>query len=238
MLSREKILLANLQEVQHSLKDACQRAGRDPQTVTLVAVTKYACDADVLTLLKTGQITDVAESRVQQALARWEDNPDFRDFPAVRKHFIGHLQKNKAAKAAQFFDFIDALDDFETAQILDAHTPAGKVLRVLVQVKLTNKQTQSGLPLEKARRLVTQLKKAAFPRLRVCGYMAIAPQISPECLRPLFKAVRDAFEKDFPSSQERWLSLGMSEDFTVAVEEGSTLPRIGSRLFAKNLEEA
>ena len=148
------------------------------------------------------------------------------------------MQKNKAAKAAQFFDFIDALDDFETAHILNAHVPAGKIVRTLVQVKLTDKQTQSGLPLEKARQLVAQLKEAAFSRLRVCGYMAIAPRVSADGLRPLFQTVRDAFEKDFPSSQERWLSLGMSEDFTVAVEEGSTLPRIGSRLFAKDLEEA
>ncbi len=238
MLSREEILLDNLKEVQLSLRNACQRTGRNPQTVTLLAVTKYACDADVLTLLKTGQITDIAESRVQQALARWKDNPAFRDFPAVRKHFIGHLQKNKAAKAAQFFDFIDALDDFETARILDDHVPDGKIVRALVQVKLTDKQTQSGLPLEKARKLVAQLKHASFAKLRVCGYMAIAPQISPDRLRPLFRSVNEAFEKDFSSSQERWLSLGMSEDFTVAVEEGSTLPRIGSRLFAKNLEEA
>ena len=238
MLSREKILLANLKEVQRSLEDACKRAGKDPQTVTLVAVTKYACDEDVLTLLKTGEITDVAESRVQQALARWKENPSFRGFETVRKHFIGHLQKNKAAKAAQFFDFIDTLDDFETAQILNAHVPAGKTVKTLVQVKLTDKQSQSGLPLEKARQLVAQLKNASFANLRVCGYMAIAPQTEPDRLRPLFRAVKKAFEEDFPASQERWLSLGMSGDFTVAVEEGSTLPRIGSRLFAKDLEEA
>ena len=233
-MNRTETLLKNYQEVQNALSVAARKSGRSPQEITLLAVTKYAQDKDVLFFLERGLITHVGESRVQQAEKRWQ-NPTFAKFHTV-KHFIGHLQKNKAAKAAQLFDFIDSLDDFQTAQALEKHIPAGKVIRVLVQVKLTQRETQSGLGLPEARSLVRDLK--CLPHLKVCGYMGIAPQGATENeLRGLFSAVKQAFDEDFPPSAERYLSLGMSEDFIIAVEEGSTLPRIGSRLFAENLEE-
>ena len=228
-MNREEKLRKNFQEVQDSLSAACQRAGRNIQDVTLLAVTKYAQDEDVLCLLRQGLIKHIGESRVQQAQKRWT-NPEFASFPVI-KHLIGHLQHNKAAKAAQFFDFIDSLDDLSTAVLLDKHVPAGKILRVLVQVKLTTRETQTGVSLPQARDLVNQVR--GLKNLKVCGYMAIAPQGAPESkLRALFTPLKRAFDEDFPPGQERYLSLGMSEDFVVAVEEGSTLPRIGSKLFA------
>jgi len=228
-MSREEILLRNFQDVQNSLSIACEKAGRRAQEVTLLAVTKYAKDDDVLFFLRQGLIKHVGESRVQQAVNRWTQ-PEFAAFN-VTKHLIGHLQHNKAAKAARFFDFVDSLDDFFTAQMLDKYVPADKILRVLVQVKLTTRETQSGLPLEKARELVRQLR--GLQRVKVCGYMAIAPQgAAEEDLKALFAPLKKAFDEDFPLEQERYLSLGMSEDFVVAVEAGSTLPRIGSKLFA------
>ena len=233
-MDREQELLQNVRDVRHSLEGACNKVGRVPQEVTLLAVTKYAQDKDVLFLLQKGLIHHVGESRVQQAEKRWT-SPEFAAYNTV-KHLIGHLQKNKVAKAAKLFDFIDSLDDFETAQLLSRHAPAGKVLRVLVQVKLTDKQTQSGLPLPAARKLVAQAK--TLPGLLVCGYMGIAPQGAGEAaLRSLFKPVKQAFDEDFANVKERYLSLGMSEDFVVAVEEGSTLPRIGSKLFTTHLED-
>ena len=233
-MNREEQLLQNYKKVQNALSEACRRAGRNPEAVTLLAVTKYAQDSDVLFLLRKGLIRHVGESRVQQALLRWK-RPEFAMFDTV-KHLIGHLQHNKAAKAAQFFDFIDSLDDFSTAQLLDKHVPEGKIIRGLVQVKLTDRDSQSGLPLEQAQALVRRLK--TLTHIKVCGYMAIAPQgAAPEELKRLFTTVRHAFEADFPAGQERYLSLGMSEDFTTAVEAGSTLPRIGSKLFADHLQE-
>ena len=235
-MSREEILLRNLQALQVALAAACARRRRNPAEVTLLAVTKYAADRDVLALLEMGLLSDVGESRVQQALARWKENPAFAKFNTVKKHFIGHLQKNKAAKAAVLFDYIDSLDDEETARVLSAHIPAGKVMRVLVQVKLTDRESQSGLPLPQARALANQLR-GRFENIDVCGYMAVAPQGAAETeLRRLFGAVKAAFDEDFKGVPQAHLSLGMSEDFTVAVEEGSTLPRIGSLLFSKNLE--
>ena len=235
-MMRQVILLENFQRIKNAVSTACIKVNRNPKEVTLMAVTKYAQDADILTLLYCGLLTDIGESRVQQAWVRWHDNDAFAKFP-VRKHFIGHLQKNKVAKAAQLFDFIDSLDDVQTAKLLSKHTPAGKVLKVLVQVKLTDKNTQSGLALDEARKLVAQLKDLNLKNIRVCGYMGIAPQgAKPEELAALFQTVKSAFDADFPAQEERYLSLGMSEDFITAVEEGSTLPRIGSGLFAENLE--
>lgn len=231
-MRREDLLIQNWQDVQSSLHGACNHSGRNPAAVTLLAVTKYAADADVLTLLEKGLLTDIGESRIQQAWARWHENPAFARFTQVKKHFIGHLQKNKAAKAALLFDWIDSLDNFETAQVLSKHVPSGKILHALVQVKLTDKATQSGLPLPQARKLAQQLQ-GTFENIDVCGYMAVAPQGADEpTLRSLFKRIKTAFDQDFSTHPQAQLSLGMSEDFTVAVEEGSTLPRIGSLLFS------
>lgn len=228
-MNREEKLLHNFQEVQNTLLAACKQAGRPPQEVTLLAVTKYAQDPDVLFFLRQGRIKHIGESRVQQAVMRWT-RPEFAQFPTV-KHFIGHLQHNKAAKAAQFFDFIDSLDNFSTAVLVDKHVPSGKQVRGLVQVKLTRRETQSGLPLPQARELVRQLRPLS--RLKVCGYMGIAPQgAQADELADLFHTVKQAFDEDFPPGGERYLSLGMSEDFEIAVKAGSTLPRIGSKLFA------
>ena len=233
---REDLLLQNYQAVRSSLTKAAQRAGRNPNEITLLAVTKYAKDEDVLALLKQDVITDIGESRVQQAWARWHEDPRFAQFTQVKKHFIGHLQTNKAAKAAALFDFVDSLDCIETAQALAKHVPSGKVLGALVQVKLTQKQTQSGLPLPKARQLAKELR-GAFENIRVCGYMAVAPQGADQTvLRHLFRQVAQAFKEDFADCPGAQLSLGMSEDFEIAVEEGATLPRIGSLLFEPNVE--
>lgn len=228
---REEILLQNYQAVCASLEQAAKRAGRDPREITLLAVTKYAQDEDVLALLKRGVLAAVGESRVQQAWARWQEDPRFKQFSHVKKHFIGHLQTNKAAKAALLFDSVDSVDSPETIQALAKHVPAGKILRVLVQVKLTHKETQSGLPLAQARHLATQAR-GAFENIDVCGYMAVAPQgADVSTLRALFRPLAKAFKTDFANHPSAQLSLGMSEDFEIAVEEGSTLPRIGSLLF-------
>lgn len=228
-------LIQNFENIQAAVANACRKAGRNPQSVSLMAVTKYAADQDVLALLETGKIRHIGESRVQQAAARWTQ-PRFAKYNTI-KHFIGHLQRNKAAQAAELFDFIDSIDDLRTAQALDGRAQAlGKTLRVMVQIKLTDRREQSGVGLKDAPALLGQLHRLSH--LLPCGYMAIAPQADAEALRPLFREVKTAFDRDFPVSlPNRYLSLGMSSDFETAVEEGSTLPRVGGKLFAAHLEE-
>lgn len=227
----------NLKSVQTAIEHACQRSKRPVQDVSLMAVTKYAKDEDVLSLLETGAVKHIGESRIQQAVSRWS-MPSFARHH-VCKHFIGHLQSNKAAQAAEFFDFIDSIDNFRTAQLLNLHAEKlNKQINILVQIKLTDRQTQSGIALSAASQFVKDL--AALSSLHPCGYMAIAPQTDDQnLLRALFKQVKAVFDRDFPveTAPLKFLSLGMSEDFEIAVEEGSTLPRIGSKLFAHHLEE-
>lgn len=227
----------NFRQVQAAIRAACLRAGRNPDEVTLLAVTKYAPDSDVLALLDAGLIRHIGESRVRQAADRWTQ-PAFAKHN-ITKHFIGHLQRNKAALAVRIFDCIDSVDDADLARLLNAQAEKlDKTLRVLIQIKLTDRESQSGVSLENAPRLLEQLR--GLKRLIPCGYMAIAPQgADKERLRALFKQVKEAFDRDFPADRtpQRVLSLGMSADFETAVEEGSTLPRIGSRLFAAHSEE-
>ena len=226
----------NLLDIQSAIDQACRHKGLNPQHVQLLAVTKYACDKDVLALLKTGQVHHIGESRIQQAVARWT-NPSFAKYN-VYKHFIGHLQKNKVVQAARLFDFIDSIDNFSTAQALDIQAQKlGKILYAMVQIKLTDKQTQSGICLSQAPVLLEKIR--TLDNLVPCGYMAIAPQTQDEeLLRSLFKQVKMAFDRDFPPHlKTRFLSLGMSNDFEIAVEEGSTLPRVGNKLFAAKMEE-
>ncbi len=229
-MDRSLQLKQNFTAIETAIEAACQSTNRPFCEVNLMAVTKYAADEDVRTLLDNTPIRHIGESRVQQALARWQ-RPDFAKYP-VQKHFIGHLQKNKAAQAARFFDFIDSIDNLQIAQLLSEHAhKLNKTLRVMVQIKLTDRETQSGISLALAPTLVKELQK--LPYLRPCGYMAIAPQTTNgNELRPIFKQIRLAFERDFATQQERYLSLGMSNDFEAAVAEGATLPRVGSKLFA------
>ena len=229
-------LIQNWQAVQNSIAVACQRSKRPASEVSLMAVTKYAADEDVHTLLSTCPVRHIGESRIQQAQARWTQTT-FAKYPVV-KHFIGHLQKNKIAQAVQLFDFIDSVDDLRTAQLLNDHAKRlQKTLSVLIQIKLTDRETQSGISLDRAPQLLKEI--APLDHISPCGYMAIAPQTTEaESLRPLFRQVKAAFDRDFPPTQpKRYLSLGMSNDFEIAVEEGSSLPRVGSKLFARSLEE-
>lgn len=214
---------------------ACAAAGRDPAAVEILAVTKYASVESVAALLAGGQARLVGESRVQDALTRWE-NPlllPFKD--KIERHFIGHLQTNKAGKAAAFFDCFDSVDSLRTAETLNAKAAeAGKKFPVMLQVKLTDKHTQSGLSPEEAADMLQKL--SALTHLVPYGYMGIAPVAEDQYeLRPLFAKVRARFEKDFPKyagGVQPRLSLGMTGDFEAAVMEGSTLVRIGSALFS------
>lgn len=229
-------IVQNMDEVLAAIRQAEQKRVCQAEEAELMAVTKYAADEDVLTLLSDGRVKHIGESRVQQATQRWKQ-PAFAK-QAVTKHFIGHLQKNKVAQAAALFDFIDSIDELQTALLLQEQAKRlHKTLGVLIQIKLTDNPAQSGITLEKASDLLQELRP--LDALRVCGYMAIAPRTdNPYELSSLFKQVKLAFDRDFPpAGPKRYLSLGMSGDFEVAVQEGSTLPRVGSRLFARHSEE-
>ncbi len=229
-ITRKSALLKNLEHLNARITAACARSGRNPAEVELLAVTKYAADEDVKILLETWNVKTAGESRVQDARSKWTEGALAPLRSRVTLHFIGHLQTNKAKAAVELFDWIDSIDSLKLAAEVNRHAAAiGKTMPVLIQLKLTGSQTQSGVAPENAGELLAQVRglKNLDPR----GYMGIAPAgAAPDRLTEIFTAAKKIFDRDFPGPGRR-LSLGMSGDFELAVEAGSTLPRIGSSLF-------
>ena len=220
------MLIDNLNQIRYRMRAAALRAKREPDAVRLVAVTKYASLDDVQVLLNTGLVTDVGENRVQNAEKR--KSALRQTGSKVRWHMLGHLQTNKAKKAAEVFDAVDSLDSEKVAKSLDeALKGSTKTLPVMVQVKLTERETQSGVAPGELGALLESLKK--YERLKVEGLMGIAPDVEPvEAVRPSFRALRELRDRHLPGGQ---LSMGMSHDFEIAIEEGADQVRIGTQIF-------
>jgi len=235
--ARQKKLLDNFQLITEKIAAARLKGGRDASKTEFLAVVKYAEPAEVRYLVDAGRIRKAGENKVQDALKKWEQGELAGVRRKVELHFIGHLQTNKAADAVELFDWIDSVDSLKLAGHINRHAEAkGKKMPVLIQLKLTDSDTQGGIDPAQAPGLLDEMKKLSF--LSPSGYMAIAPaDMDPESLRPVFREVKHIFDRDFPGSVNAHglrnrLSLGMSGDFETAVQEGSDLPRIGGMLFA------
>ena len=232
-------VLDNLSRIIARIHAAAERVQRDASTVEIVAVTKNAEVEQIQTLLTSGKISALGESKVQDAEKRREKLeilPGYKSGAVWR--MIGHLQTNKAQKALEFFDSVDALESLELARALDRRLDQmGRTLPVLVQVKLTDREAQSGVAPEHLEEFLSGLK--VFRRLQVRGLMAIAPMLEPaEKIRPYFRRVRELADRFMPEwmdgGTQKIVSMGMSRDFEVAVEEGATMVRLGTALFARN----
>lgn len=214
------------------LDEAARRAGRAPEAVGVVSVVKSAALGDISALRASGLCEWFAENRIQDASRR---RAELGETSRNGWRFIGHLQTNKAKAALELFDWVDSLDSEDLAEALQRRLEGSeRRLGVLVQVKLTGRETQSGLGPDAAAAFLERLK--GYPNLRAAGLMGIAPQgTDPEEARPAFRRLKQLFDALFPGpvsrSQGPWLSMGMSGDCEVAVEEGATLVRVGSALF-------
>ncbi|MCR5504563.1 MAG: YggS family pyridoxal phosphate-dependent enzyme [Elusimicrobiaceae bacterium] len=214
------------------VEKVCLSCNRNPKEVKILPVVKYATAAQIANLLTDKTINYVAESRLQDSLKKWE-SAELKPYK-VKKFFIGRLQKNKAAKVLDFFDLICSLDSLTLAQFVNQKAKEkDKIANCLIQVKLTDKQTQSGVILDEAGALIENIIKTC-PNIKLHGIMAIAPQESEEIIEQKFLAVKQLFDKYFKPSDI--LSLGMSEDYKIAIKTGSNLLRIGSKIF-ENSEE-
>lgn len=221
------VILDNIRQIRYRIETAARKARRDPESVTLVVVTKYAPLDEVRQVCESGLVDFVAENRVQDADSKKRALGEAAG--RVKWRLIGHLQTNKAKKAAQIFDAVDSVDSLKVAAALDA---AGRKLPVLVQVKLTGRETQSGVPPDELDGLLEGLKQ--YKNLEPNGLMAIAPQAEdPEQTRPHFRRMRALFERHFAGKPGAQLSMGMSGDFETAVEEGSTMVRLGRIVFSE-----
>ena len=220
----------NLLRIQERIATAAARAGRRAEEVTLIAVSKTHPASAIHEAYEAG-IRHFGENRVQE----WEGKRAEAEGLAATWHLIGHLQSNKAARAAKLFHSVDSVDDFAVAQRLDrARTEAGITgkLRVLIEVRVAPEETKSGVEVSGLPALVE--KFADVPRLELAGLMCIPPFLEEaERVRPYFRRLRELRE-DLAKRLGLALpilSMGMSHDFEVAIEEGATEVRVGTAIF-------
>lgn len=224
----------HLEAVRERIAQAAKRSGRDPGEVRIVAVTKTH-PVEVVRRAAAEGLLDVGENRVQEALAKQQAWPD----APVRWHLIGHLQRNKAKLAAGRFALIHSLDSIRLADALEQAAAAnGAVQDVLVQVNVAREAQKDGCAPEQAEPLVAHALK--LPHLRLRGMMAMAPFTDDVAVqRATFKGLRELRDQLMPAhgvprTAHQWeLSMGMSSDFEIAVEEGATLLRLGTVLFGE-----
>jgi hypothetical protein len=227
-------LKARLEAINRRIAAACERAGRQASEVTLVAVSKTVEPARIREAIVAG-VRDLGENRVQEAAAKITELRAIAEEHQVRWHLIGHLQSNKARRAVELFDIVQSVDSPKLAERLN--NLAGEFdrrLPVFIEVNLGGEESKSGAAPDQVLRLCEQAGK--FANLELKGLMAVPPfSENPEDARPFFQRLRqlrdEAREAGVAGAEFKDLSMGMSGDFEVAVEEGATLVRIGTALF-------
>lgn len=224
----------NLGVVRERMALAASRAGRRPEDVRLIAVTKTRPVSDVEAVLAAG-VYDVGENRVQEALPKAEQ---LAGTPAIW-HLIGSLQTNKVKQALQVAQLIHSLDRLDLLRALSKQAVSlGRTVDVLLQVNVSGEASKHGVSPGEVRALAEATAQSAGIQLR--GLMTMAPASpNPEDARPHFAALRELAAQvagwGLPTVEMKWLSMGMSGDYTVAIEEGANLIRIGTALFGDRL---
>jgi pyridoxal phosphate enzyme (YggS family) len=222
------LLRDRLADVERRLTAACARAGRSRGDVTLVTVTKTV-SSDVAALLPELDLNDLGENRPQELWRKAASLP-----PSIRWHLIGHLQRNKIEATLPVTHLIHSADSVRLLQALDdAAEKQQRRVDVLLEVNVAGEASKHGFAAHEAPSLIPAIQ--ALRNVRVCGLMTMAPLQEAEACRPVFVALRrlrDSLREELSSPHDlRHLSMGMSNDFEVAVEEGATMVRLGSVLF-------
>jgi pyridoxal phosphate enzyme (YggS family) len=213
----------NLRRVRERIDAACQRAGRSPDEVTVVGVSKgFSVDA-VVAAFEAG-LVDIGENRVQEAAAKIAAAAAQGARP--RWHLVGHLQSNKVKTVLGLFDIIHSVDSLHLAEVISRGAGARAPVPVLLEVNVAGEESKFGLKPDEVASVLAGAR--ALPNVDVLGLMTVAPLAADaEEVRPVFRRLRELGE----SLGLRHLSMGMSDDFEVAVEEGATLVRIGRAMF-------
>lgn len=225
----------NIARVRERIQFAAANAGRDPKEITLMAVSKTFLATRIREAYQAG-IRHFGENRVQEFAGKVED---LRDLAEARWHMIGHLQSNKAAKAAELFHAVDSVDSLKLAERLsEAASKARQNLTILIEINVGGESAKSGIA--PASPELDQLLSAAprFEYLKIGGLMTIPPFFEdPETARPYFRKLRDLRDqisgRRMAGVNLEVLSMGMSHDLEVAIEEGSTCVRVGTAIFGE-----
>jgi pyridoxal phosphate enzyme (YggS family) len=221
-----------LDQIKERIRQAAETSGRDADSVRLVAVSKTVPTDIVRQALEIG-VTILGENYVQEAQKKFQT---LVQYPASW-HFIGHLQSNKAKYAVRLFDMIHSVDSLKLALELDKQAAKlGKIQQILVQVNISGEETKSGIAADETMALITAISQ--MKNLSLKGLMTMPPYFyQPEKVRPFFAALRklrdQINEQHIPNVSIEELSMGMTGDFEVAIEEGATLVRIGTAIFGE-----
>ncbi|HBI16444.1 MAG TPA: YggS family pyridoxal phosphate-dependent enzyme [Desulfobulbaceae bacterium] len=226
------MICENLQQLREKISTIAQRCGRDPRDIELLAVSKQMSAEQIRKAYHCGQLL-FGENFVQEAMAKIPQLD-----PSIHWHFIGHLQSNKARQAVRLFAMVETVDRVKLAEQLNKHASAcGRILDILVQVNVGEEQQKSGIAPQNVEQFLTEV--GTLQHLRVRGLMTIPPYAeNPEQSRPFFRALKQLADHCrvrglFADNTSVVLSMGMSGDYPVAIEEGATLLRIGTAIFGE-----
>ncbi|WP_066289310.1 YggS family pyridoxal phosphate-dependent enzyme [Bacillus sp. FJAT-29937] len=218
-------VIENLKKVQVNIKNACERSNRNTEDIKIIAVTKYVSTERALEALDAGVI-HLGENRDDGLLEKWEV---IKDKPIW--HFIGSLQTRKVKNIINIVDYIHSLDRLSLAQEINKR--ANKQIKCFIQVNVSGEESKQGIHPEEVMKFIEELSQ--YPNILVCGLMTMAPLTSDEellrsCFRKLKKLQIDIQQMDLDYAPCQELSMGMSNDFEIAIEEGATMVRIGTAL--------
>lgn len=224
----------NLSRLRERINSACARAGRDLREIAIIAVSKGRPLEQIKGVIAEG-IHDIGESRVRETLPKYNALRHMPRLHGVRWHMVGHLQANKAKAAVGIFDLIHSVDSLDIAEEISRQASRiGKVQDVLIEIKTSPEAAKLGLRPEEAVEAIKQM--SGLKNINLKGLMTIAPIVdSPEKTRPYFRRLRQLMDEinefRIANSELRILSMGMTDDFEIAVEEGATMLRLGRAVF-------
>ena len=225
-----KIIEKNLTELQERIESACSRSIYNQESVELVISTKYV-DADIIRILSELGVPCIGENQLQATERKKEELYDLD----LRWHMFGHLQRNKVKKAVSIFDLIHSVESVTLAKEINKESEKlGKNSRILVEVNVSGEETKYGLSPEETIPFLCEINN--LESIKVEGLMTMMPIVDdPETCRPMFKELRELSERirdeNIQNVEMNILSMGMTQDFEVAIEEGANLVRIGSAVF-------
>jgi PLP dependent protein len=225
----------NLAQVEETIEAACRRAQRSRSEITLIAVTKIHPPEAIAAAAELG-VTHIGENKVQEFDSKQSQWITLRGAHKLYAHLIGHLQSNKAARAVTLFDAIDSVDSLRLAERLEAAAAASdRTLPVLIEIKLSDEESKSGLAPDSAELGQLFDRLPDLTHLNVRGLMTVPPYLrDAEAVRPYFRRLRelrDQYARRHPKLRLDALSMGMTHDYAVAIEEGATEIRLGTALF-------
>jgi PLP dependent protein len=228
-------LQRNLAQVEAAIEAACRRAQRSRSEITLIAVTKMHPAAAIAAAAELG-ITHIGENKVQEFDNKQSEWNTLRAARPLHAHLIGHLQSNKAARAATLFDAIDSVDSLRLAERLEMAAAAnGRMLPILIEIKLSDEESKSGLAPQSAELEQLFEHLPGLTHLEARGLMTVPPYLrDAEAVRPYFRQLRelrDDYAQRHPKLHLDAISMGMTHDYAVAIEEGATEIRLGTALF-------